>query len=164
VELKPEFGFFSRELNQNRTQGSFFLVEPENKKSFQIFLKNWNRRFLIKGKNRPTLVKANYGRMKRCGLKWIVQKFRKRLTLYFWCMRRDRIGETFPTMDGWKEVDWNGSSKRTKAANTYGVCAETESVKLFQLWMDAENLDWNRSSKSTKAANTATVCAQTKNR
>jgi hypothetical protein len=80
---------------------------------------------------------SNYGRMKRSGLKWIVQKYRKRLTLtsgvcaetesvilfqlwtdekkwiemdrpkvqkaantYFWCMRRDRIGKTFPTMDG----------------------------------------------------------------
>jgi hypothetical protein len=51
----------------------FFFVEPESKKLFQISLKNWNRRFFIRRKNRPTLVKANYGRMKRSGLKWIVQ-------------------------------------------------------------------------------------------
>jgi hypothetical protein len=74
VELKPEFGFFSWKTEPEPDPGFLIFVEPENKKSFQIFLKNWNRRFFSKGKNRPTLVKANYAGMKRSGSKWIVQK------------------------------------------------------------------------------------------
>jgi hypothetical protein len=126
VELKPEFGFYFRELNQNRIQG-FIFVEPESKKLFQISLKNWNRRFFLRGKNRPTLVKANYGRMKRSGLKWIVQKYRKRLTL------------------------------------TSGVCAETESVKLFQLWTDEKKWIEMDHPKVQKRL-TRMVCAQRQNR
>jgi hypothetical protein len=51
--------------------------------------------------------------------------------------------------------------KVQNAANTSGVCAETESVKLFQLWTDEKKWIENGSSKSTEAANKYGVCAET---
>ncbi len=100
MELKPQFGFFFRELNQNRTQGSFFFFcGTREKEVVPNFLEELEPEVLHKRQEPPN---TSQSQLRTDEKKWI---------------EMDR-----PTVQ--------------KAADTSGVCAETESVKLFQLWTD----------------------------